>query len=254
MAPSLEEPTISVPLVSNGVKYVSNKPSHLRYEPGRTVVDLHESYLYNDLCPSFPDIKFEALTEKPYTDKGNAGDSEFRNLLAAATDIFDYTPKIGTEVSGVQLTQLTDAQKNDLARLIAVRGVVFFRNQEDFDIEAQLKLGKYFGHLHQHATSAVPQREGLEDVLVVWKGDGSQDMRAMFTPSFLWHSDVSVFRACLCFFANLFRSLMNFSHHLTLLFVCLAVHREVEEAILTGPANMPPMMCSRHRCRSIWKV
>lgn len=124
-------------------------------------------------------------------DKGIDGDPHFRNLLVSATDIFDYTPKIGTEVSGIQLTQLNDAQKNDLARLIATRGVVFLRNQEDFEIEAQLELGRYFGHLHPHATSAVPQRKGLEDVLVVWKGDGSQDMRAMFTPTFLWHSDVS---------------------------------------------------------------
>ncbi|KAF2103395.1 taurine dioxygenase [Rhizodiscina lignyota] len=195
MAPHLEEP---IPILDshipvngiNGTKK-QQQASVLNYVPGRTVTESHEDYAYHDLRPSFPDIKLEALTEKPYVDKGLEGDPQFRNLLASATDVFDYTPKIGTEVSGVRLTQLNDAQKNDLARLIATRGVVFFRSQEDFDIEAQLELGRYFGRLHPHATSAVPKREGLEEVLVVWKGDGSQDMRAMFAPTFLWHSDVS---------------------------------------------------------------
>lgn len=43
----------------------------------------------------------------------------------------------------------------------------------------------------QHATTSVPQKEGLEDVHVVYTSDKSVDQRAMFTPSFLWHSDVS---------------------------------------------------------------
>lgn len=43
----------------------------------------------------------------------------------------------------------------------------------------------------QHATTSVPKKEGLEDVHVVFTGDKSVDQRAMFTPSFLWHSDVS---------------------------------------------------------------
>ncbi len=87
---------------------------------------------------------------------------------------------------------LTDPQKNDLARLIATRGVVFFRNQKNFGIDDQRELGQYFGQLHKHATTAVPRREGLEDVHVVYTGEGSPDLRALFTPTFLWHSDVSL--------------------------------------------------------------
>jgi sulfonate dioxygenase len=40
------------------------------------------------------------------------------------------TPRIGTEIDGIQLSALTDAQKNELALLIAERGVVVFRNQD----------------------------------------------------------------------------------------------------------------------------
>jgi sulfonate dioxygenase len=86
---------------------------------------------------------------------------------------------------------LSDAQKNDLVRLISTRGVVFFRNQDDFDIEAQRELGRYFGTLHRHATTAVPPQRGLEDVHVVFTSNKSVDRRAIFTPAFLWHADAT---------------------------------------------------------------
>ena len=127
----------------------------------------------------------------PHQDRGLFGDPKFRHLLAEATNIIDYNPKIGTEVSGVRLVSLTDLQKDDLARLIATRGVVFFRNQHGFDIEAQRQLGNYLGTLHKHATTSVPRKEGLEDVHVVFTSDKSVDQRAFFTPTFLWHSDVT---------------------------------------------------------------
>ena len=95
------------------------------------------------------------------------------------------------QVHGIDLANLTDLQKDDLARLIATRGVAFFRNQKNFGIDEQRELGKYFGELHKHATTAVPKREGLEDVHVIFTGEKSPDLRALFTPTFLWHSDVS---------------------------------------------------------------
>jgi alpha-ketoglutarate-dependent taurine dioxygenase len=193
MAPGLVETTTTdFTTVSNGTKSVITKNNALNYTPGRNVVEKHdETYKYEDLRPRFPEVKWPALTELPYHDKGLLGDPEFKNLLASATDVFDYNPKIGTEVHGIDLANLTDAQKNDLARLIATRGVVFFRNQKNFDIDAQRELGKYFGTLHSHATTACPRREGLEDVHVVYTGEDSPDLRALFTPSFLWHSDVT---------------------------------------------------------------
>ncbi|PLB35607.1 TauD/TfdA dioxygenase family protein [Aspergillus candidus] len=193
MAPSLEAPVLtqadSVARVI--LKNDSSNGNKFQYEPGRTAVERHYNYAYDDFLPSFPDLHWEPLKETSYVDKGISGDPQFRNLLQDATDIFDYNPKIGTEVHGVNLATLTEAQKNDLARLVAVRGVVFFRDQGDFDIEAQRELGKHMGKLHKHATTAVPQKGGLEDVHVVFTGDNSGDQRAMFTPSFLWHSDVT---------------------------------------------------------------
>ena len=198
MAPFLQEPS-----TQSTYEYASNekgglawstpvkKQSHLVYEPGRTTVETHGDYGYDDFRPIFPDIHWKPLTEVPYQDRGIQGDPQFRNLLADATDVFDYTPKIGTEVHGVDLAKLTDAQKNDLARLIATRGVVFFRNQTDLDIDTQRELGQYFGKLHKHATTSIPRRPGLEDIHVVYTDEKSKDQRASFSSTFLWHSDVS---------------------------------------------------------------
>ncbi|KAK8161207.1 hypothetical protein IWX90DRAFT_439477 [Phyllosticta citrichinensis] len=190
MAPYLQEAPVSQITDTKPAKPLATKSNVLNYEPGRTVVEKHETYEYDDLKPRFPDVHWPDLGPIPYEDKGIKGDPQFRNLLASATDVFDYNPKIGTEIHGVKLSQLTDAQKNDLARLIAVRGVVFFRDQDDLDIDSQRELGAYFGQLHKHATTSVPQRPGLEDVHVVY-AEGNKDLRSLFTPTFLWHSDVT---------------------------------------------------------------
>lgn len=195
MAPFLEENSTESLAQALPIKTIKSDkaPPAVKYVPGRAgLPESYDDYEHEDLRPRFPDVHWEPYTESPHTDKGILGDENFSNLLSSATDVFDYTPKIGTEISGVRLSQLTDAQKNDLARLIATRGVVFFRNQDDLDIDAQRELGQYFGTLHKHATTAVPQREGLEDVHVVYAGEESKEMRAVFTPTFLWHSDVSL--------------------------------------------------------------
>ncbi|KAI5840738.1 hypothetical protein DFP73DRAFT_173707 [Morchella snyderi] len=193
MAPGVIDTSNGVTVASlttslNGIASTKQAP---RFTPGYTKVEDVENYEHEDLKPSFPDVAWPPLEEVPYSDKGLLGDPEYKDLLAAATDLFDYTPKIGTEIHGVQLKDLNDAQKNDLARLIAFRGVVFFRDQKDFTIEDQLALGRYFGTLHKHATTAMPRRAGLEEVHVVYTDAKSLDQRALFAPSYLWHSDVT---------------------------------------------------------------
>lgn len=193
MAPSLEVLYEENPVKLTD-KYIPIKPlssTVSSYIPGRTVVEKHESYDYEDLKPSFPDKQWPPLEQVPYNDKGLLGDPSFKNILANAADVFDYNPKVGTEIHSVDLANLSDAAKNDLALLIATRGVVFFRNQKSFDVDAQRKLGAYYGNLHKHATTAVPKRGDLDDVHVVYTDENSKDQRAMFTPTFLWHSDVT---------------------------------------------------------------
>ncbi|TKA61812.1 hypothetical protein B0A49_12275 [Cryomyces minteri] len=198
MAPYLQEQSFYQTPTDETYQLATPNKSHsapslpaVSYEPGRTIVESHVHYEYEELRPTFPDVHWEPLIEVATSDRGIDGDPKFRNLLAEASDVFDYTPKIGTEIHGINLARLTDPQKNDLARLIATRGVVFFRGQTDFDIDTQRELGQYFGTLHRHATTSVPRRPGLEDVHVVYTDENSRDMRAGFTPTFLWHSDVT---------------------------------------------------------------
>jgi alpha-ketoglutarate-dependent taurine dioxygenase len=189
MAPSLEiglwEPAPTYP------PSTKLRNSQLSYVPGRTIVENHGVYEHEDLKPYFPDRKWPAIPELPYSDKAHLGDPSFKNLLKNATDIFDCNPKIGTEIHGVDLANLSSAAKNDLALLIATRGVVFFRDQKKFTIDKQKELGAYFGTLYKHATTSVPKRGDLDEVHVVYTDENSTDQRALFAPTFLWHSDVT---------------------------------------------------------------
>lgn len=155
MAPSVEYVTDTRPPSTLIVpKKGSLGDNKFGYTPGHTVAENHDHYAHEDLLPRFPDVQWAPIEEVSYKDRGVRGDTGFRNLLADATDIRDYTPKIGTEVSGINLAKLNDAQKDDLARLIAVRGVVFFRGQDEFDVEAQRNLGRHFGQLHKVSWTA----------------------------------------------------------------------------------------------------
>ena len=82
-----------------------------------------------------------------------------------AEKIFDLTPQIGTEVHGLQLNKLTEQQKDDLALLVAERGVVFFRKQ-DINVHEGIELGKHYGPLHIHNTFGHPPE--LPEVHVVY--------------------------------------------------------------------------------------
>ena len=82
-----------------------------------------------------------------------------------AEKIFDVTPHIGTEIHGLQLNKLTDQQKDDLALLVAERGVVFFRKQ-DINVHETIELGKHYGPLHVHNTFGHPP--GLPEIHVVY--------------------------------------------------------------------------------------
>lgn len=63
-----------------------------------------------------PDPPLKEFT--PARDRAFFADPKKTSLLAQATAVEDLTPYIGTELKGVQLSKLTDAQKDELALLI----------------------------------------------------------------------------------------------------------------------------------------
>jgi alpha-ketoglutarate-dependent taurine dioxygenase len=88
---------------------------------------------------------------------GKDADPSFKNLLKAGSKLEDITASIGAEVTGVQLSQLDDKGKDELALLVAQKKVVAFRDQDfaSLPIEKALEFGRYFGRLHIHPTRYV---------------------------------------------------------------------------------------------------
>ncbi|EGR49572.1 uncharacterized protein TRIREDRAFT_30776, partial [Trichoderma reesei QM6a] len=84
----------------------------------------------------------------PARDRAFFADPEKASLLSLATAVEEVTPLIGTELQGVQLSKLTDQQKDELALLVAERGVVFFRDQ-DITLDQQHALASYYGIVRQ---------------------------------------------------------------------------------------------------------
>ncbi|KAJ3510885.1 hypothetical protein NLJ89_g4420 [Agrocybe chaxingu] len=188
MAPVATTERNDSPAIPALKKFAADKVFNPFYSPLQGD-DGDESYKYADYRPSFPNITYEPLTEQEVVERGLFADPAKPNLLKAAKKVTTLTPVIGTEIEGIDLRQLTDAQKDELALLVAERGVVFFRDQE-LDIHQQLDLARYYGPLHKHATTPIP-RNGLEEVHVVYNDASRRPDPTSFSKLELWHSDVS---------------------------------------------------------------
>ncbi|GJE94542.1 TauD-domain-containing protein [Phanerochaete sordida] len=175
---------------SNGAKqFVPPKVFNPFYSPPAPEGDDHD-YQFAQYKPHFPDIKWPPLEELEVVERAQFADPEKKALFAAATKVQHLTPAIGTEIRGIDLRQLTDQQKDELALLIAERGVVFFREQ-DIGIREMLELHRHYGPLHKHATTGVPREPGLEEVHVVYNDASRRPDPSAFSKIDLWHSDVT---------------------------------------------------------------
>lgn len=125
---------------------------------GTKAVSLQSNYSYQSYLPVYDEsTRFEPLEPFEFHDRGIDADKGKPNLIlkdTANVKISKLTPVIGTEIRGLQLSQLSDVQKNELALLVAERGVVVFRDQDfkDIGIEKQKSFGEYFGPLHIHVS------------------------------------------------------------------------------------------------------
>ncbi|KAI1857457.1 hypothetical protein JX265_011192 [Neoarthrinium moseri] len=141
-----------------------------------------------------PEQKYPPLEPFEHYEHGKDADTSYPDLLPQGSTVTNLTPSIGTEVRGVQLSSLSNAGKDQLARFVAERKVVAFRAQDfaDLPISEALKFGEYFGRHHIHPTSGSP--EGHPEVHLVHRGAGDEGAEKFFesrTSSVAWHSDVS---------------------------------------------------------------
>jgi len=143
-----------------------------------------------------PNQKYAPLKFFKHQDPGARADPNLINLfpegLSGVTK--KITPKFGTEVKGVQLSQLSDKGKDDLALFVAQRGVVVFRNQ-DFARQGPafaVEYGKHFGRLHIHPTSGAPKNH--PELHITYRRPDKGEFERVFanrTNNVGWHSDVS---------------------------------------------------------------
>jgi len=132
--------------------------------------------------------------DREYTDAGTRADPEKKALFGAAKEVKHLTSHIGTEIVGLQLNNLDDKQKDELALLIAERSVVFFRDQ-DLSPQDQLKLGEYWGEIEVHPQ--VPHVPGLPGTSVIWPDLLKADFGASFrnpVGTQNWHTDLWDFK------------------------------------------------------------
>ncbi|OCB91188.1 TauD-domain-containing protein [Sanghuangporus baumii] len=155
-----------------------------------------ETYKYAHLLPVFPKEHFPPLEPFEHVDPGHRAltHPNPRSFLDNATSVIELTPNLGTEVYGVNLAKLTSDERDQVALEVARRGLVVFRDQEEFidrGPEFYLEWGRHFGRLHVHPTSGHP--EGYPEFHLVYR-DANSTLNFEIDDSItstVWHSDVS---------------------------------------------------------------
>lgn len=139
--------------------------------------------------------RYPPLEPFEHYDHGKDADPSFPDLLPKGEAVVDdLTPYIGSEVRGVQLSQLSKEGKDQLALFVAQRKVVAFRDQDfaHLPIDKALEWGSYFGRHHIHQTSGAPK--GFPEIHLVHRGAddrSSAEFLSTHTNSVTWHSDVA---------------------------------------------------------------
>ncbi|KAI1492265.1 alpha-ketoglutarate-dependent sulfonate dioxygenase [Biscogniauxia mediterranea] len=134
-----------------------------------------------DHVPPEP-VRQEIFPEK---DRAAFADPEKKALLANANKV-DLTESIGTVLENIQLSKLDPKQLDELALLVAERGVVFFRDQ-DLTTEQQVKLFEHYGTLDRHPS----QKDAKHVVIRGSREDHREILKYTPWPSGDFHADTS---------------------------------------------------------------
>jgi sulfonate dioxygenase len=150
---------------------------------------------YAEYMPNFDEIHFEPLKPFDFQDPAlRVKDKSLPNFLTSGVTLTPIQPRIGTVAEGVQLSNLSDKAKDELAYLIAERKVVAFPNQDLIDAgpAAQQEFMAYFGKLNYQPVSGTVR--GHPAFHIIHRDGNKEDiarfMEARLT-SCLWHQDVS---------------------------------------------------------------
>ncbi|KAJ6493499.1 TauD-domain-containing protein [Mycena vulgaris] len=149
---------------------------------------------YAEYTPTWNKVWFDKLPHFEFSDPALRADKQKPNLLTSAAVMEDITPKMGTVLRNVQLTQLSDRAKDELALLISERKIVAFPDQDFIEAgpEYQQKFMDYFGKRnYQPVSGSIPGHPGFH---IIHRDGNKPELDAFFaqkTTSCLWHQDVS---------------------------------------------------------------
>ncbi|TFY80183.1 hypothetical protein EWM64_g3822 [Hericium alpestre] len=168
----------------------------LRSSPTDGQEQSEEPYRYAHLLPYFSPETYPPLTPFEHIDPASRAlsHSNPRSFLDNATSVTELTPQLGTEVRGVSLAQLDSDARDQLALEVARRGLMVFRDQEEFlesGPDFYRAWGRHFGRLHIHPTSGHPQ--GIPELHLVYKDANTTfnyELEGSLSTT-VWHSDVS---------------------------------------------------------------
>ncbi|BGP41453.1 hypothetical protein JCM10450v2_005495 [Rhodotorula kratochvilovae] len=155
-----------------------------------------DAYPYDHFLPTFDrNLKLPPLEPFEHVDPGlKALDDPTPRSFLEGAEVDELTPEFGSEVEGIQLHELDDRARQQLALYVAQRGVVVFRDQDFHDQKQEWMINdwcKFFGRPHIHPCSGAP--EGHPEFHLVYR-DGkavlNYEVDTRLTSS-VWHSDVT---------------------------------------------------------------
>ncbi|KAJ7621519.1 hypothetical protein DFH06DRAFT_1232782 [Mycena polygramma] len=156
-----------------------------------------ETYPYKHFLPEITptaESHQPALEDFEHVDPGHRAlkHPNPRAFLSGAKRIIHLTPAIGTEVHGVSLAKLDSDGRDELALEVARRGMMIFRDQQDFiDAGGEFwkEFGSHFGRLHVHPTGGYPQ--GLPEIHMIYRDENTVYFDNDHTSTTMWHTDMS---------------------------------------------------------------
>lgn len=84
---------------------------------------------YPQYLPTWEKVFFPPCPEFDFVDPALRADITKPNLLQPGVKVTPLSPKMGTELHGIQLTQMSDDAKDELALLVSERKCVVLRDQ-----------------------------------------------------------------------------------------------------------------------------
>ncbi|KAH3674679.1 hypothetical protein WICMUC_003095 [Wickerhamomyces mucosus] len=138
-------------------------------------------------------LKIRDIPREDIIIRGKDADPEFKALFAKAKEVKHLTKYIGTELVGVQLGDLNDKELDELARLIAERVVVFFKDQ-DLSPQKQVEIAHFFGVPETHPQALYSTGEPI--LRVIWSevpkalGIVEKFKNAKNSGTANWHTDL----------------------------------------------------------------